>query len=112
MISYLSTFLFTPPRPNPSFSGQDEFEYTISDGNGGTDVGTITLYVTATDNNGPIATDDATSTDEDTAVVLDVVSNDSDPDSDPLTIAMISSQPSNGGTATIVDDTDGTIRYT
>ena len=110
MILYLSTFLFTPPRPKPSFSGQDEFEYIISDGNGGTDVGTITVYVSATDNDGPIATDDDTSTEEDMAVVLDVVSNDSDPNSDPLTISKISSPPSNG-TVTIVDANAGTIRY-
>ena len=74
-------------------------------------MGTITLYVNAAGNTNPTATDDVTSTDEDTAVVVDVLSNDSDPDSHPLTITGISSPPTNGGTVT-VDPVAGTIEYT
>ncbi|HLA17513.1 MAG TPA: Ig-like domain-containing protein [Candidatus Limnocylindrales bacterium] len=33
--------------PDPDFNGQDSFTYTISDGNGGTDIGTVNVTVTA-----------------------------------------------------------------
>ena len=36
-------------RPNANFCGQDSFDYTISDGHGGTDIGTITITVTCVD---------------------------------------------------------------
>jgi hypothetical protein len=36
------TLLYTP---NPGFTGADGFTYTVSDGNGGTDTASVTLYV-------------------------------------------------------------------
>ncbi len=39
-------------RPNPSFQGEDTFEYGISDGNGGTDTATVTITVVR-DNSNP-----------------------------------------------------------
>ncbi len=58
-------------------------------------------------NNPPIATDDPTSTYEDTAVVVTVLANDTDPDGDPLTVVSVGAAAH--GTAT----TDGnTVTYT
>jgi hypothetical protein len=59
-------------------------------------------------NSPPVATDDLAATDEDIAVTVDVLSNDSDPDSDPLTIDSVT-QGSNGS---VVDNGDGTVTYT
>jgi subtilisin-like proprotein convertase family protein len=50
----------------------------------------------------PEAFDDFVSTDEEVAVVVDVLANDSDPDGNPLTVSAI--EWSNGGTATINPD--------
>ncbi|MGC9492254.1 tandem-95 repeat protein, partial [Vibrio genomosp. F10] len=48
------TITFTPDR---DYNGEATFEYTISDGNGGTDTATVTLNVTPV-NDAPVATDD------------------------------------------------------
>jgi len=85
------TLIYTPL---PDFNGVDSFTYTISDGNGGTDTATVTIAVAAV-NDPPSAQDDSDSTDENTPVVIDVLPNDSDPDSDSLTVQSVT-QPDNG----------------
>src|SRR5690349_7348302 len=55
-------------------------------------------------NHPPVAVDDHATTAEDTAVVVDVLANDSDPDGDPLTITNVS-----GDGATVAD---GKLRVT
>ena len=55
----------------------------------------------------PVAEDDTATTPEDTAVVIDVLSNDSDPDGQPLTVT---SATATNGTVTI--NPDGTLTYT
>ncbi|WP_370073885.1 Ig-like domain-containing protein [Salipiger bermudensis] len=55
----------------------------------------------------PVAEDDTATTDEDVAVVVDVLSNDSDPDGDALTVTEATAS---NGTVTINDD--GTLTYT
>ncbi|MEP6340822.1 Ig-like domain-containing protein, partial [Parasphingorhabdus sp.] len=77
---------------------------TVSDGNGGTATETITFNVT---NPGPTAVDDGASTDEDTAVTISPLANDSDPDGDDLTITAASAV--NGS---VVINPDGTVTYT
>ena len=92
--------------PQAGFDGQVEFTYTIEDGNGGSDTATVSVVVTNV-NASPIAADDTTSTDENDAVSIDVLANDSDPGGDDLTLA-VASQPANG-TATV---SNGSIIYT
>ena len=58
-------------------------------------------------NDGPVATDDAVSTDEDTAVTIDVLGNDSDVDGDSLTVTAATAT---NGSVTI--NADGTLSYT
>jgi large repetitive protein len=77
---------------------------TASDGNGGTVSTTFTWTVT---NPGPTATNDTATTNEDTAVTIPVLANDSDPDGDPLTVTSATSP--NG---TVVINANGTITYT
>jgi hypothetical protein len=58
----------------------------------------------------PIAGADSATTNEDTAVTIDVLSNDSDPRGAPLTLAAAGTPTRHGGTTLV--NADGTIRYT
>jgi hypothetical protein len=93
--------------PNDDFAGTETFEYTITDGNGGTDTAKVTVTV---DNNSPApdALDDSASTVSGSKVVIDALSNDTDPENDTLTITHIAT-PENGS-ANITGD--GKISYT
>ncbi len=104
VINVDNTITYTPIA---QFSGNDSFTYTISDGNGGTDSATVTLTIQSVNDN-PDAVDDAATTDEDTAVSITVLSNDSDIDGDTLTVDSAIT-PANGA---IVINGDNTITYT
>ncbi|GAB4257691.1 MAG: hypothetical protein Kow0092_04820 [Deferrisomatales bacterium] len=92
--------------PAAGFQGVDTFSYTASDVNGATASATVTVTVSRL-NHAPVATDDAATTAEDTAAVIAVLENDSDPDGDPLTVTALGA-PAHG-VATVIDDT--TIQY-
>src|SRR5680860_1114528 len=70
--------------PNPDFNGADSFTYKVSDGSA-SDTATVSVTVSAV-NDAPLAVDDSASTDVDTAVSLNVLSNDSDLDGDSLAL--------------------------
>ena len=93
--------------PNSGFVGTDIISYEISDGAGGTDIGQVTVTVTAPPNALPDAVDDAETVLFETPTIIDVLSNDSDPDGDPLTVTAASSP--NG---TLVINGDNTLEYT
>ena len=80
--------------PAADFNGIDSFTYIVSDGNGGTDSATVTIAVSAV-NDPPTALDDSDSTDEETAVTIPVLTNDTDPDGDTLSVQS-ATQPANG----------------
>ncbi|SEU37900.1 Ig-like domain-containing protein [Stigmatella erecta] len=67
--------------PTAGFVGTATFTYTVSDGRGGTDTATVTVFVTET-NHPPVATDDAFTVPKDSgATELNVLANDTgDPD--------------------------------
>src|SRR5262249_28597131 len=73
---------------------------TVARGQG---VGTI-----VDDDNAPVARDDAATTDEDTAVTVNVLANDTDPDGDTLTVTGVT--PAAHGMAAV--NADGTGTYT
>ncbi|MFS0701690.1 Ig-like domain-containing protein [Cellulomonas sp. 179-A 4D5 NHS] len=91
--------------PAPGFAGTVTIDYTVSDGNGGTDTGTVTVTV---DDAAPVAGDDTVSTPAGTAVDVDVLGNDSDLNGDTLTVSLIT-QPANGTAVLLLN---GQIRYT
>ena len=93
--------------PNPNFFGSDAFYYTIRDGNGGEDSARVQIEVGPV-NDSPTAIDDVFQGTEDVVAILDVLSNDSDPDQDHLEISAITS-PANGVADVL---SDGSIRYT
>ena len=59
------------------------------------------------ENSAPTALDDTATTDEDTAIDIDVLANDTDPDGDALAVTQVSDPPN--GTASI--NVGGTVRY-
>ncbi len=92
---------------NAGFVGNDTLAYQISDGNGGTDIAQITINVTQ-GNRAPIAKNDTASTNKGERISINVLSNDSDPDGDALTVSSLG-QPVNG---TVILNDDGTVSYT
>ncbi len=92
--------------PAENFSGQAGFTYTIDDGNGGTATASVSVVVSAT-NELPLAVDDSVGTAENDAVLISVLDNDSDPDGDPLSVAVVQ-VPTNGSASAI---SSGAIRY-
>ena len=88
------------PATNLCGNNAGSFGYTVSDGDGGTDSGTVTVDITCVDD-APDAVDDARTVAEDSsATTLNVLSNDTDPESDPITIASFTDPP--GGTVLLV----------
>jgi|GEM_PF-2102258 len=71
--------------PTAGYSGTDGFDYTISDGFGGTDTAHVAVTVIDT-NNPPDAVDDAAGTTVNQSVSIAALANDTDPDDDPLNI--------------------------
>ncbi|MEP3225399.1 MAG: Ig-like domain-containing protein [Parasphingorhabdus sp.] len=92
--------------PDPDFNGTDTIAYTISDGQGGTATAIVTVTVNPV-NDPPVANDDVATTDEDTPITLNVLSNDTDVDGDPLTVTGATSPD---GQVTI--NPDGTVTFT
>ncbi len=74
-------------------SAEVELSYTAGDGQGGSDSAAVTVTVTGL-NDDPTANGDTVSTDEETALLIDVLSNDSDIDGD--TIAVTAATLANG----------------
>jgi hypothetical protein len=92
--------------PHTGFDGLDRFSYTISDPSGLTATGWVEVTVSGT-NDAPVAAADATTTEEDTSVSINVLANDSDEEGDALSITEWT-EPSNGA----VQLSDGQLVYT
>jgi|GEM_PF-6167707 len=71
--------------PDNGFGGEDSFQVTIEDPNGGSVTVTITVLVIT--NEAPLAVDDSVATNSPAAITIDVLANDSDADGDPITFA-------------------------
>jgi VCBS repeat-containing protein len=72
--------------PDANTWGIDTFNYTVSDGHGGTDTATVTINVTPV-NDAPVAVNDVASVMDGPAVAIPVLANDKDVDGDPLRIS-------------------------
>lgn len=104
------TFIYTP---GAGYVGTDSFVVTVNDGNGGTATSTVTIgvqpVVPVPVNQAPIANDDSIVTDEDTAVIIAVRANDSDPEGDSLSVSAVT-QGANG--SVVIDGVTGNPIYT
>ncbi|HAZ44152.1 MAG TPA: hypothetical protein DCZ55_06635 [Cyanobacteria bacterium UBA11371] len=97
--------------PNPGFTnGTDIFTYQVCDSTGLCDTATVTVTVPAQLPRPPVATNDTTSTNPGTPVLINVAGNDRDPDGnlDPSTVQVIN-PPSNGTVR--IDPATGNIIY-
>jgi hypothetical protein len=95
--------IYAPPL---NFVGQATINYTITDGNGGSDSAIVTVTVT-NQNDSPNAVDDTATVEEDSSNnVIPVTANDTDLDGDTLTV---SSASASNGSAT---PSGGNVLYT
>ncbi|MGE2832750.1 Ig-like domain-containing protein [Mycobacterium sp. SMC-4] len=98
------TFTYTP---NANHHGTDTFTYTVSDGTNTSALATVTITIDPV-NNAPTAVGDSFTTNEDTALTGNVLTNDSDVDRDPLTATLVTG-PAHG---TLTLNANGTFTYT
>lgn len=89
---------------------QTEYEWyaTVTDSTDRTSTGPVWSFTSGVGNQPPTVVDDSAATDEDTAATIDVLSNDSDPESDPFAVDSVT-QPSNG---TVVINSGTNVTYT
>ncbi len=85
----------------------DSFTYTIDDGQGGTSTASVSVLVTGI-NDAPVAADDASSTDEDTAVTIGLIANDVDPDGAAPVVSGLNDSATVGA---LTPNGDGSVRY-
>jgi subtilisin family serine protease len=93
--------------PVANYNGTDTFDYTVQDGVGFTDTGSVSVTVTPVNDN-PVAADDSASTSEDASTAINVVGNDSDIDGDSLTPIATGGAP----LGAVAINGNGTIQYT
>ncbi|EGR1754614.1 tandem-95 repeat protein [Vibrio parahaemolyticus] len=86
--------------PNDNYVGKDTFTYIVTSG-GVSESSTVEVNVTPV-NDAPVAKDDIATTQEDTAVTIDVLPNDTDVDGDKLSIES-ASVPKEQGTVEVVN---------
>ncbi|HHF3133267.1 TPA: tandem-95 repeat protein, partial [Vibrio diabolicus] len=86
--------------PDDNYVGKDTFTYVVTSG-GVSESTTVEVNVTPV-NDAPVAKDDIATTQEDTAVTIDVLTNDNDVDGDKLSIES-ASVPKEQGTVEVVD---------
>src|SRR5262249_58009895 len=103
----LATGAFTY-TPAANYSGPDSFTFKANDGAADSNTATVSITVVGSGNRPPVARPDRARTNEDTAVTIAVLANDTDPDGNTLTVSAVT-QP---GHRTAVVNADGTATYT
>ena len=104
--------------PDENYNGQDTFQFKVNDGHNNnkadsnTAAATVTINITPV-NDAPIAEDDTATTDQDTAVLIDVLANDADIDEqsnngdDSFTVDSVDKQSTQGGSIARVNTGSG-----
>jgi len=100
------SFTYTPDQ---DYYGTDSFTYKANDNKTDSNIATVYINITPV-NDPPVAVDDETTTDEDTPVLIDVLSNDYDIDGTINTIGVAITQIPSHGNVTV--DVNGTVTYT
>jgi Bacterial Ig domain/SdrD B-like domain len=95
--------------PKAGFSGITNIPYEISDGKGGTATANIKITVDPKPNTPPVAVDDTYTTALETAVTLNPKTNDTDADSDPLSVSSIGGTAVTPGTAQSITVPEGIV---
>ena len=99
--------------PNQNFNGTDNFVYRISDGKGGSAQAAVSIVVNAAPNNPPVAVADSYSATSNQTLQVSaaqgVLSNDTDPDNDALTVNTTPLTPPQSGTLALA--ANGSFSY-
>ena len=98
--------------PDPGFVGTDDFEVSVTDGNGGFDTSTVTVVVAPEDNQPPVALDDAYDVQTSGSTELDVMVNDSDPNVGDKIVIVDVVQPQQGTVSIIVENGETRLVFT
>ena len=101
------TFTYTPPT---GFIGEDTFDYSIIDPSGATDTATVTLTVTPDDpntNDAPSGGNDLIAGTKNEPATSNLLGNDTDPETDPLTITEVDGTDPSAGPVTVIDPVTG-----
>ncbi len=92
--------------PVANFNGLDSFDFQVADPNGGSSMATVEIEVKPLPD-APVDNNDSANAVQDTALEIDVLRNDFDPDGDALTISAVGAA-GNGSTTT----NGSTVAYT
>ena len=87
--------------------GTAEFTYIVQDIYGASASAKMRITIDIGDNQAPVAVDDTATLAEDGTVLVDVLSNDNDPDGDPLTLVSVAGATNGSGVIQ-----DGQLRFT
>ncbi len=90
--------------PNPNYIGSIVATFTIADGQGLTSSAQVTLNILEQPNRAPVARDDNADVSNGASVTVPVLFNDSDPDGDPLSVALTSTPDPSLGTARLTSE--------
>jgi len=93
--------------PAPNANGSDTFTYIVGNNGSGADTAVVTATINAL-NDAPDAVRDAATTNEDRSVTINVLTNDTDIDGDPITISAITQ----GSHGSVSKNSDNTLTYT
>ena len=89
-------------QPATDMAGSTQIKYVVSDGNGGVDTGRVNVIINGI-NDIPVVTGESLSLAQDsTAVMIDVLANDTDADNDELTVT--GPVATNGGVVEVLNN--------
>ncbi len=94
-------------NPAANYNGTDSFGFSLSDGTNTLTGKTFAITINAV-NDAPVAANDTASTNEDTPVTINVLSNDSDIDGDTLSVGTVGA----AAHGTVVKNANNTLTYT
>ena len=92
--------------PDVDYNGADGFVFTVDDGHGGSDTGTVSIRIRAV-SDAPVVVDDEAETRASIAVDIAVLSNDGDADGDALSVVAVTQ----GANGSVLVNGDDTLRY-
>ena len=104
VISANGAYSYTPTL---NYTGTDSFTYRVTDADGGTATGTVSIVVTAPLNQLPTAVADTAFVNAGSSVIINVLANDTDADGEALSITHASAAH-----GTVTTNPDGTLTYT
>jgi Ca2+-binding RTX toxin-like protein len=96
-------------QANSGYRGSDSFTYTVEDSNGATATASVTVK-NIFSNSAPVVVDDTAATDAQGFASGNVLTNDSDPEGDALTVVQDSFTTANGGTVVVGGNGDFTYQ--